>query len=94
MKLKTKTQNIFVVSMKIWRLFYTLWNFVTLTRKQSVYKSRMLLKKNWVLVFSFMYLVSLDPMDRSKVSNDLNKIGLPMSWSFNCVTLLAIKLVA
>ena len=54
----------------------------------------MLFKKNWVLVFSFMYLVSLDPMDRSKVSNDLNKIGLPMSWSFNCVTLLAIKLVA
>ena len=26
------------------------------------------LKKNWVSVFSFMYLVSVDPMDRSKVS--------------------------
>ena len=25
----------------------------------------MLLKKIWVLVFSFMYLVSIDPMDRS-----------------------------
>ena len=24
------------------------------------------LKKKWVLVFSFMYLVSVDPMDRSK----------------------------
>ena len=23
-------------------------------------------KKIWVLVFSFMYLVSVDPMDRSK----------------------------
>jgi hypothetical protein len=27
----------------------------------------MLLKKNWVLVFSFMYLVSVDPMDRSLI---------------------------
>ena len=27
----------------------------------------MLLKKIWVLVFSFMYLVSVDPMDRSKI---------------------------
>ena len=25
----------------------------------------MLFFKNWVLVFSFMYLVSVDPMDRS-----------------------------
>ena len=25
----------------------------------------MLLKENWVLVLSFMYLVSVDPMDRS-----------------------------
>ena len=28
----------------------------------------MLLKKNWVLVFSFMYLVSVDPMDRSFIT--------------------------
>ena len=28
----------------------------------------MLLKKNLVLVFSFMYLVSVDPMDRSEVT--------------------------
>ena len=25
------------------------------------------IKKKWVLVFSFMYLVSVDPMDRSQV---------------------------
>ena len=24
------------------------------------------IKKNWVLVFSFMYLVSVDPMNKSK----------------------------
>ena len=28
-------------------------------------KILILLKKNWVLVFSIMYLVSVDPMDRS-----------------------------
>ena len=28
----------------------------------------MLLKKNCVFVFSFMYLVSVDPMDRSQVT--------------------------
>ena len=27
-----------------------------------------MLLKNWVLVFSFMYLVSVDPMDRSLIS--------------------------
>ena len=35
--------------------------------KDPVYENRMLLKKNWVLVFSFMYLVSVDPMDRSYI---------------------------
>ena len=30
------------------------------------------IKKNWVLVFSFMYLVSVDPMDRSLVTEFLN----------------------
>ena len=29
--------------------------------------SRMLLKKNWVLVFSFMYLVLVDAMDWSEI---------------------------
>ena len=64
-KLNTKTQNIFCL------LNENLHNLTTGTRKQkakkkklSVYKSRMLLKKIWVLVFTFMYLVSVDPMDR------------------------------
>ena len=34
---------------------------------QSVYKSQMLLKNIWVLVFSFMYLVLVEAMDRSKI---------------------------
>ena len=38
------------------------------TRKKNVYKSRMLLKKIWVLVFSFMYLLSLDPTETSKMT--------------------------
>ena len=57
--------------MKIWQLFYTLCQGDKKTKGEknflfeSVYKSRMLFFKNWVLVFSFMYLVSVDPMDRS-----------------------------
>jgi hypothetical protein len=31
-------------------------------------------KKNWILVFSFMYLVSVNPMDRS-LGNKVMKIG-------------------
>jgi len=46
------------------------------TRKQKEKKKFSFLKrlqksnvifKNWVLVFSFMYLVSVDPMDRSQI---------------------------
>ena len=66
-KLNTKTQNIFYC----FRTF--LYTLTGGTRKEKekksllfkvVYKSQMLLKK-WVLVFSFMYFVSVDPMDRS-----------------------------
>ena len=69
-KLNTKTQNIF------WRLNENLTTFLyTLTgatRKQKEKKKFSLLKciqksnvikKNWVLVFSFMYLVLVDAMD-------------------------------
>jgi hypothetical protein len=41
----------------------------------------MLLKKIWVLVFSFMYLVSVDPMDRSKLlvgSKQVFFLSLPL----------------
>ena len=41
----------------------------------SVYKSRMLLKNIWVLVFSFMYLVSVDPMDRSFIYSYVLKLS-------------------
>ena len=61
--------------MKILQLFCTLWHFVTPTRKQSVYRSWMLLKTIWVLVFSFMYLVLVDAMDWSVV------LKLPCWWS-------------
>ena len=46
---------------------YTL-SLTEATRKQSVYISRILLKKIWVLVFGFMYLVLVDVMDKSQVS--------------------------
>ena len=59
--------------MKIWQLFYTLWQGGQENKRRKffsflkayLYKSRMLSKKIWVLVFSFKYLVSVDPMDRS-----------------------------
>ena len=36
---------------------------------ECIQKLNVIKKRNWVLVFSFMYLVSVDPMDRSYVSN-------------------------
>ena len=44
---------------------YTLTGATRKQKEKSVYKSRMLLSKNWVLVFSFMYLVLVDAMDWS-----------------------------
>ena len=38
----------------------------------------MLLKKNWLLVFSFMDLVSVDPMDRSNETKNCEK---PTVWN-------------
>ena len=65
MELKTKTQNIFCcLNENLTTFLYTL-SLTGATRKQSVYISRMLLKKNWVLVFGFMYLVLVDVMDKS-----------------------------
>ena len=34
---------------------------------KCIQKSNVIKRKIWVLVFSFMYLVSVDPMDRSYV---------------------------
>jgi len=75
-KLNTKTQNIFFVNENLKTFFI---HFDRGDKKtegensflfESVYTSRMLLK-NWVLVFSFMYLVSVDPMDRSYFRKNL-----------------------
>ena len=49
---------------------------------ESVYKSRMLLKKNWILVFSFMYLVLVDAMDRSLDYNGQNQKILNIFGNF------------
>ena len=58
-KLNTKTQNIFC------RLNENLTSFLyTLTGATRKQKSNVL-KKNSVLLFSFMYLVLVDAMDRS-----------------------------
>ena len=35
----------------------------------------------WVLVFSFMYLVSEDPIDRSKITKSLQNWWIQKSWS-------------
>ena len=73
-RVNTKTQNIFCcVNKNLMTFLYTLTEG---TRKQKEKKSFLfssvyniqkvnVIKKNWVLVFSFMYLVSVDPMDRS-----------------------------
>jgi hypothetical protein len=71
-KLNTKTQNIFCFVNENWTTF--LYTLTGGTRQQKEKKKFSLLKciqklnvikKNWVLVFSFMSLVSVDPMDRS-----------------------------
>ena len=68
-KLNTKTQNIFCrFNENLTTFLYTLTGA---TKNKSVYKSRMLLKKIWVLVFSFMYLVLVDAMDWSYNENPL-----------------------
>ena len=58
--------------MKIWQLFYALWQGGQENRRRKkfsplkcVLKSNVIKEKNWVLVLSFMYLVSVDPMNRS-----------------------------
>jgi len=73
-KLNTKTQNIFCrLNENLTTFLYTLTGA---TRKQKekkkfsllkcIQKSNVIKRKIWVLVFSFMYLVLVDVMDRSK----------------------------
>ena len=75
-KLNTKTQNIFCcVNENLTAFLYTLttfFSFCFLVPPVKVYKKVIKFsftkqKIFWVLVFSFMYLVSVDPMDRSLV---------------------------
>jgi hypothetical protein len=74
-KLNTKTQNIFRFVNENLTTFFIhsdrgdkktegekKFSFLKCIQKSNV------IKKNWVLVFSFMYLVSVDPMDRSYIS--------------------------
>ena len=63
-KLNTKTQNIVCCVNENLYFVYTLWQ----GGQKNIKKWNVILKK-WVLVFSFMYLVSVDPMDRSKIEN-------------------------
>ena len=73
-KLNTKTQNIFCCVNENLTTFYTLWLGGQENRRRKkvfflkwIQKSNVILKI-WVLVFSFMILVS-DPMDRSVLSD-------------------------
>ena len=60
--------------MKIWQLFYTLWQENKRRKKvfslKCIQKSNVTKKRIWVLVFGFMYLVLVDAMDQSKVSEN------------------------
>ena len=70
----TKTQNIFCrLNENLTTFLYTL---IGATRKQEekkefslkcIQKLNVIKKRIWVLVFSFMYLVSVDAMDRSEI---------------------------
>ena len=51
--------------MKIWQLFYTLDRGDKKTEGEKKFSFLKCIQKSNVLVFSFMYLVSVDPMDRS-----------------------------
>ena len=73
-KLNTKTQNIFCCVNESLTTFYTLWQGGQEKRRRKksflfkVYNKVERYQKNfWVLVFSFMYLVSVDSMDWSLV---------------------------
>ena len=78
--------------MKIWRLFYTLWQGGQETRRRKkfsffkcIQQSNFIRKKFWVLVFSFMYLVSVDPIDRSlKKIISSNWLLKTNSWKWRC----------
>jgi hypothetical protein len=74
-KLNTKTQNIFCcVNENSATFLYTLTGGQENRRRKKfsflkcIQKSNVVKKIIWVLVFSFMYLVSVDPMDRSLVN--------------------------
>ena len=78
MELKTKTQIIFCcLNENLTTFLYTLtsWPFDRGNKKTKVYtKVECYFQKNWVLVFSFMYLVLVDVKDRSLVTYFLDKI--------------------
>ena len=70
-KLNTKTQNIFCcVNENLTSFLYTLTGWTRKQKVKKVFSFKVYTKvecyfKKWVLVFSFMYLISVDPMDRS-----------------------------
>ena len=70
MKLKTKTQNIFCrLNENLTTFLYTLTGATRKQKEKKVFsfkvytKVKCYLKKIWILIFSFMYLVLVDAMD-------------------------------
>ena len=76
--------------MNIWRLYNTLWQGDKKKEGEKkvfsfkVYtKVEYYLKKNWGLVFSFMYLVLVDAMDWSYVEKNLALQAQSLLWRLN-----------
>ena len=76
MKLKTKTQNIFCcLNENLTTFLCTLTLCHPDKKTKCIQKSNVIFKKKWVLVFSFMYLVLVDAMDKS---NNMFKSIFPL----------------
>ena len=74
-KLNTKTQNIFCcLNENLTTFLYTLTGGTRKQKDKKVFSFKVYMKvdcyfkKIWVIVFGFMYLVSVDPMDRSSIT--------------------------
>ena len=84
-KLNTKTQNIFCcLNENLTTFLYTLTGGTRKQKGKKVFSLKVYTKvecylKKWVL-FSFMYLVSVDPMDRSIMSKKTKQIRSFLFW--------------
>ena len=95
-KLNTKTQNIFChLNENLTTFLYTLTGGTRKQKEKKVFFLKVYTKvkcyfKNWVLVFSFMYLVSVDPMDKSIICGHPNS---PVKSVFFCQAQTSLKIV-